>query len=168
MEFESVAGFSRRELPSLVNIPASRLGNWLDRLSLWQEMQIVPGAHIAYRLTHLFDLVGLAAMIEIGLSAGEAASITRNFGFYRTFLHDPDQTFRLSRRGGRWSASWSSDDIATVSINTRAIGQQLLERIAALDLAPPYRASFDTLVAGLARFERIDARAIEAAARRAA
>lgn len=168
MEFETAAGFSRRELPSLVNIPASRLGNWLDRLSLWQEMQIVPGAHIAYRLTHLFDLVGLAAMIEIGLPAAEAASITRNFGFYRTFLHDPDQTFRLSKREDRWSASWSTDDIATVSINTRAIGQQLLERIAALDLAPPYRSSFDVLVAGLGRLDRIDTGSIATAARRAA
>lgn len=160
MDFNLYATFGRRELSGLVGVPTSRLGNWLDRLSLWQEMPIVPGAHIAYRLTHLFDLVGLAAMLDIGLPTTEAAKIVRNFGFYRTFLHDPDQTFRLRKLKDHWSASWSSDDILTVSINTRAIGQQLLERIGALDLAPSYRESFDALIAGLAKHDRIDANRI--------
>jgi hypothetical protein len=163
MDFNLYAAFSRRELPALINVPASRLGNWLDRLSLWQDMPIVPGAHTVYRLNHLFDLVGLAAMLDLGLPAAQAANIVRNFGFYRTFLHNPDQTFRLRKLKDRWSASWSSDDILIVSINTRAIGQQLLERIGALDLAPSYRESFDALIAGLAKHDRIDADRILAA-----
>jgi hypothetical protein len=62
----------------------------------------------------------------------------------------------LRKLKARWSASWSSDDILTVSINTRGIGQQLLERIGALDLAPSYRESFDATIAGLAKHDRID------------
>ncbi|MEC3909467.1 hypothetical protein U5A82_02955 [Sphingobium sp. CR2-8] len=160
MDFPNHAAFSRRDLPALIGVPASRLGNWLDRLSLWQDMPIIPGAAVAYRLSHLFDLVGLAAMLDLGLPAAEAAKIVRNFGFYRTFLHDPEQTFRLTRLGDNWSASWSPDDILTVSINTRAIGQHLLEHIAALDLAPSYRVSFEALIGELTKRDRIDARRI--------
>lgn len=163
MDFNLYAAFSRRDLPALVNVSPTRLGNWLDRLSLWQDMPIVPGAHVAYRLTHLFDLVGLAAMLDIGLPAAEAAKIVRNFGLYRTFLHNPDQTFRLRKLNDYWSASWSSDDVIGVSINTRVIGQQLLERVGALDLAPSYRKSFDALIGGLAKHDRIDASPITAA-----
>lgn len=64
-----------------MGVLASRLGNWLDRLALWQEMPIVPGAPMAYLLTHLFDLMGLAAMFDFGLPSAEAAKIVRDFGF---------------------------------------------------------------------------------------
>ena len=168
MDFELAATFSRRDLPGLTDVPATRLGNWLDRLALWQQIPMIPGGHIAYRLTHLFDLVGLAAMIDIGLAAADAASIVRNFGFYRSFIHDPEQIFRLTKRPDHWSASWSSDDIAIVTINTRAIGQQLLERVAALNLAPTYRDGFDALISELARHDRVDAARISASAREAA
>ena len=156
MDFEQAAAFSRSQLPQLTNVPSTRLGNWLDRGRLWQDMPIVPGAPAAYRVTHLFDLIGLAGMIHVGLPLAEAASIVRNFGFYRSFLHDKEQVFRLSKRANGWSASWSSDDIATVSINTRAIANQLFARIDALPLSVPYREGFDTLIGKMADRDMLD------------
>lgn len=156
MQFDQAAIFGRSDLPKLIGVPSTTLGNWLDRGRLWQEMATMQGSPTTYRVSQLFDLLGLAGMIDIGLPLAEAAKIVRNFGFYRSFLHSSDQLFRLSKRSYGWSASWSSDDIATVSINTRAIGNRLFARINALPLNPSYRESFDQIIDQMARREMLD------------
>jgi hypothetical protein len=133
IEFAEAIAFSRAESARLIEIPLSKLNNWIDRNRLWQTDR-GRGSHRNYTIREVFDLAGFALMRLAGIPEQLSASFVRNYGFYRKFLHDDvdgDQRASFSMTGGEWQVGvFNPNALLTLSINMRELAIDIFNRIA--------------------------------------
>jgi hypothetical protein len=132
-EFAEAIAFSRAESARLIEVPLSKLNNWIDRNHLWPTDK-GRGSRRNYTIREIFDLAGFAQMRLAGIPEQLSASFIRNYGFYRQFLHlgfDGDQRASFSMKNGEWQIGiFDPNALLTLSINMRELGISILNSIA--------------------------------------
>lgn len=121
--------FSRDHIAAVLDVPPTRVNNWIDRNRLWQTNR---GRKFqrSYTLREVFDLAGFAAMRVAHIPERECARYVYNFGFYGAFLHG-EQVVRLSYRQDRWDLGiYDPAAVVALRINMRAVGKGIFERLA--------------------------------------
>lgn len=130
-EFAEAIPFRRAQIAQVIDVPVSRINNWIDRNTLWSQGEAAYRGY--YILKNVFDLAGLAAMRIAHIPEKEAARYVRNYGFYRNFLgHDlaGDQTANFSHRNGTWDIGlYDPSAVVSVRINMRTIGEDIFRRL---------------------------------------
>ena len=133
IEFAEAIAFSRAESARLIEVPLSKLNNWIDRNRLWPTDK-GRGSRRNYTIREIFDLAGFAQMRLAGIPEQLSASFIRNYGFYRHFLHlgfDGDQRASFSMKNGEWQFGiFDPNALLTMSINMRELGISIFNRIA--------------------------------------
>jgi hypothetical protein len=123
--------FSRRNMADVLQIPHSRLNNWLDKNKLWQTLN-GPKLNRYYTLREVFDLGGFSAMRLAKIPESHCASYIYNFGFIRSFWLSPQET-RFNFRTDGWSlGSYDPNALLSITINVRTLGENIFCRIAEL------------------------------------
>lgn len=121
--------FSRSHIAAVIDVPPTRLNNWIDRNSLWQTHRGRSFQRL-YSLKEVFDLAGFAAMRTARIPEKECAKYVYNYGFYRSFL-DGEQEARFSYRRGRWDIGvYDPSAIVALLINMRSVGGAIFKRLA--------------------------------------
>ncbi|MFM9977293.1 MAG: hypothetical protein ACKVOP_04520 [Sphingomonadaceae bacterium] len=121
--------FTRVHIAELIEVPLRRLNNWIDRNDLWPEGRAAMQLGY-YRVADVFDLAGFSALRIADVPERRAASFTRNFGFYRSFLSHGDQLAQFSYRNGAWDIGvYDPQSIISLVINMRSLGSEIFRRL---------------------------------------
>lgn len=125
-------GHGTVQAAEIVGLSPSDLRNWLDRFGLFSEKRAGSGAYLSFRLSDLFKLATIKALVEqAGLSPREAVAAINPFSPYGTFIHSPNPIFTLSRaQDGRWQAAYSTDTIVRLEIHLLPLWQSFKARLA--------------------------------------
>ena len=153
--------FSRAHIAAVLDVPESRVNNWIDRNRLWQTHR-GRKFHRLYTLKEVFDLAGFAALRIARVPERDCARYVYSYGFYRNFLHG-EQKARFSFRKGKWDIGvYDPSAVVALLINMRSVGAAIFHRLSQELLAHPGEwphssfESFRRLYDEALRLERID------------
>lgn len=128
--------FSRTNLARVLDVPTTRLNNWIDRNRLWQTHR-GEKFHRYYGLKEVFDLAGFAALRIARIPETDCAKFVYNYGFYRTFIHG-DQLAWFSYGKGKWDIGiYNPSAPISLTINMRTLGEGIFRRLSESLLATP-------------------------------
>jgi len=161
-EYAAALPFSRTNVAKAIGVPSTKVGNWIDRNSLWQTPR-----HGYYRLQDVFDLAGFAALRTAHMPEKDCARYVCNYGFYRSFLAG-DQLNKFSFRNGKWDIGiFDPSALISLVVNMRIAGTDIFSRIAEETSAHPgqwaegFFESFRKLYLKALELDRIDRGSVE-------